>query len=255
MKNIFRVKGEGEKYDFICNKESGKWVLIDKREDEKICNSYFNSPFIKKIPEGTSLIVLNTTQACNLTCHYCYVENKSQRRMDFDLGKLIIDKCNSLNQEKVTIVFHGSEPLLNFEFIKNMIEYGKDKQKIEFSVQTNCTLLTDKIVKFFYENNVSISLSLDGTEELHNKQRPYPNFHGSYKDVIKSIELLKKYNYPIEIITVVTKYNVNYLLEILEHYGEIEIDKVLFSPVTPLQKEKRLVPDNEILFEKNERTI
>ena len=68
--------------------------------------------------------------------------------------------------------------MLNFNVIKSMIEYSKEKNKIlnkhiEYTIVTNLTCLNDDILHFLLDNNVSICTSLDGTREIHNYNRPY----------------------------------------------------------------------------------
>ena len=55
--------------------------------------------------------------------------------------------------------FQGGEPLTNFETIKYIIEYSKENKSnknIDYNLVSNLTLLTEEMIEFFIENNVSI---------------------------------------------------------------------------------------------------
>ena len=76
--------------------------------------------------------------------------------MSFELVKRGIDFLynHSMNCEVVNVAFYGGEPLLEFELIKKSIEYAKEifrTKKIIFSLTTNAVLLTDAMMRFFWE--------------------------------------------------------------------------------------------------------
>lgn len=47
-------------------------------------------------------------------------------------------------------------------------------------------------MSFFVENNVEITISLDGPQDIHDKNRIFPNGVGSFNTVIKNIESIKR---------------------------------------------------------------
>ena len=69
----------------------------------------------------------------------------------------------------LTFEFQGGEPLMNFETIKYIIEYSKSISNgkiIEYNLVSNLTLLTDEMIEFFIENEVSICTSIDGDKRI-----------------------------------------------------------------------------------------
>lgn len=61
------------------------------------------------------------------------------------------------------ISFYGGEPLLEMKLIHEIIAYANKVFKgknIRYNMTTNATLLNDEIVKFLYENDISITISL-----------------------------------------------------------------------------------------------
>ena len=98
---------------------------------------------------------------------------------------------------KVSVTFFGGEPLLRFPLIRTAVgearrmarERGKE---ISFSITTNGTLLTREIAGFLKENGISVCLSIDGTREIHDRNRPYASGRGSYEDVVRGLSFLRE---------------------------------------------------------------
>ena len=123
--------------------------------------------------------VMCVTHDCNLSCVYCYQKHRAGLKMSFETGKTIVDWIfNNVPPEinTVEIQFIGGEPLLEFELIKNIVEYTLNKEtqyNVIFFASTNGTVLTDEMKSWFINNNkrVILGLSLDGDRETHNHNR------------------------------------------------------------------------------------
>lgn len=110
--------------------------------------------------------------------------------MNFEVGKAAIDYliANSGNRRNLEIDFFGGEPLMNFEVVKQLVEYGRKVEKtrgknIRFTITTNGVLLDDEKIKYINENMHNVVLSLDGRKEVNDNMRPTANNKGSY-DII-----------------------------------------------------------------------
>lgn len=130
--------------------------------------------------EDTFNLQLIITEQCNLHCRYCFEINKSSRFMPLELAKRLL--ANELGQEngpkKYQIDLVGGEPLLHFDLIKEIVEYGKLNvklwaKKFWFVIGTNLMLLNPERERWLEENKhcVILSTSLDGTREAHNHYR------------------------------------------------------------------------------------
>ena len=65
---------------------------------------------------------------------------------------------------------------------------------IDFSLTTNATLLKPEIIEFLAENQVGVTISIDGPREVQDKFRVFHNGTGSYDVVAPKIkELLKRH--------------------------------------------------------------
>ena len=152
-----------------------------------------------------SKLTLQLTQSCNLRCKYCvYSEtvNDRQRRhstksMDWNTAKKAIDFlwARSIDSNELYLSYYGGEPFLEFELIKQCVEYSKklfSGKQIYFNITTNGTLLTDEHIYYSEKNDISLMISLDGPKEIHDRNRVFENGSGTYDTVIETIERIKK---------------------------------------------------------------
>lgn len=148
-------------------------------------------------------LVLWVTRDCNLRCKYCYAkENFKKENMNYDMAKKAID----LLQENSTLVIAGGEPLLNFDLVKKICEYVKNKNlKVKISMQTNATLIDEDIAKVIKKYNIGIGVSIDGMPEINEITR------GKTKYTLRGIGILKDFNIPIYINSVVYNLNIDKL--------------------------------------------
>lgn len=184
---------------------------------------------------------------CNLSCDYCYYIDKKEKVFpeikNFKISdenlenfiKIYIHKQPEILNE-INFAWQGGEPtLLGIEFYKKVLrfqnKYNENSKKIINSLQTNGTLLDDKWGKFLSENNFLVGISIDGPEEIHNKFRKNSDKQGSFRDVMKGIEILKRYNIDFNILTVVNSYNCNFPLKIYKFLKKIGGKHIQFIPM------------------------
>ncbi len=178
--------------------------------DRKVCEIRHPDTDMLQDILGTKLnsLVLQITQSCNLRCRYCiYSEHSNQlqrshsmKRMDLETAKKAVDffAVHSCETQLPTVAFYGGEPLLEFENIKRIITYAKEKlcgQKIRFTFTTNGVLLTPEIADYAYENEIYFMLSLDGPASVHDKNRKDAGGNGTYEVIQKNMSYIKE-RYP-----------------------------------------------------------
>lgn len=152
-------------------------------------------------------IILQVTQNCNLRCEYCAYSGGYKNRLHSDKRmseSIAIDAIDFLinhskDSDSVSIGFYGGEPLLEFETIKKCIEYAVEHIEgkcLYFNITTNGTLLKDEIVDFFVKYKVLVTISLDGPEKIHNKNRKYVGSQkGSFAKIITNLRMIQR-KYP-----------------------------------------------------------
>lgn len=189
---------------------------------------------------ATSLHIFVVTNACNMKCVYCQAQNgKSIPNgiMTKATAKKAVDIALSSPETYLSFEFQGGEPLANFDVIKFIVEYANEKANgkvVEFNIVSNLTLLTDEIAEFIKANNIGISTSIDGDEELHNSNRSYRTDNGTYSDVINAIEKLKEYGIGYGAIQTTTKNSLNKAKEIVDTYVRLGLSSVFIRNLTPL---------------------
>lgn len=150
------------------------------------------------------MITLQLTQECNFRCRYCVYSEKINRRqrshssriMTWETAKNAIDFYikHSVDSECRFIGFYGGEPLLQFELIRNIVEYAEQHAQgkaLDFHMTTNGSLLTEKVVPFLVEHNFHLLISIDGQKESHDKNRVFKNGMGTYDTIIENITHIK----------------------------------------------------------------
>lgn len=122
-------------------------------------------------------INLILTNACNLSCSYCYEQhNQDYGRFTPDTLKQIYDfqlSCNT-NDGKL-FQFFGGEPLIHKQLILDFIdkyapELEASMNRVHVSMITNGVLLTPEFIDSYFSHkfvNMSISLDTDSAEVDH----------------------------------------------------------------------------------------
>ena len=132
---------------------------------------------------GPNLHMLIVTLRCNETCVYCHASRAPMEAVETDMTKETAERCVdmalSTTSPGVTIEFQGGEPLVNFSVVKHVVEYAKKKNEtakkaLEFTMVSNLALMDDEKLAFLLDEKVQLCTSIDGPEQLHDKQRKLP---------------------------------------------------------------------------------
>jgi uncharacterized protein len=156
--------------------------------------------------ERIEQITLQVTQNCNLRCDYCAYSGRYSNRKHSVKKMSLYTACKAVDflvkhsrcTTRSVVGFYGGEPLLEIALIKNVISYIEDTyegKEFNYVMTTNGTLLSDDIVDYLVEKKFSLMISLDGPENIHNKNRCFVNGIGSYQMIMKNLSRLKE-RYP-----------------------------------------------------------
>ncbi len=202
-------------------------------------------------PFPLTTMVLNVTNQCNLSCTYCY-EYGEDKIVDTENGKQPKFMSEETARESVEFVlresgsnptahitFFGGETLMNFPVLEKTIAYARTRaaelgKMVDFSLTTNATLLKPEIIEFLADNNVGVTISIDGPREVQDKFRVFNNGAGSYDVVAPKIrDLLRRHrSRPIGARVTLTSADLD-VKRIYRHLTEdIGFWEVGFAPVT-----------------------
>lgn len=184
---------------------------------------------------GPSLHIVVVTLRCNHKCIYCQASSRGLREKGYDMdiatARKVVDTIFCSPSKAITIEFQGGEPLVNWPVVKFIIEYAREKNKIakkslSIALVSNFSLLTEEKYKFLAENKVTFCTSLDGPEELHNKNRLWSGGN-SYKATVSWIKKITKYQkkdsslYHLSALLTVSKFSLKCPKKIIDTYLEL----------------------------------
>lgn len=212
----------------------------------------------KKRKTVVKALCLHIAHDCNLACQYCFAEEGEYhgRRalMSFEVGKKAIDflLLNSGNRKNLEIDFFGGEPLMNWEVVKQIVEYGRSKEKeynknFRFTMTTNGVLLNDEIMEYCNKEMSNVVLSLDGRKEVNDKMRPFRNGKGSYELIVPKFQKFAKLreNKDYYIRGTFTRENMDFAKDVLE-FADLGFKSMSIEPVVAQAEEYYAIREEDI---------
>lgn len=177
-----------------------------------------------------SVLVKPVSADCNLSCSYCFYHNRPtdpyrslrSHRMNDETLSILIGQLME-EGDAVSFCWQGGEPTLaGLDFFKKVVElqikFGRDGQLVSNSLQTNGVLIDRNWARFLKRFNMLVGLSLDGPQEVHDRYRTYASGKGSFKEVMRTVDILRENEVEFNILSVVSKANVNRPEELYEFY-------------------------------------
>lgn len=187
---------------------------------------------------------------CNLRCKYCYyleknalyTEQKNHVISDEMLDKFIREYIEAQTSPDVLFCWHGGETLMRpISFYRRAIElqrkYARGR-RIDNTIQTNATMLTDEWCEFFRENNFLVGVSIDGPQEFHDEYRRTATGKPTFHKVMQGIRLLNKHNVEWNALAVVNDFNADYPLDFYNFFKEIGCHYIQFTPIVERRIER-----------------
>lgn len=222
----------------LLNRETGKWYVgkDEERIVEKLINTAggsvdFEKNLVKKLiqenilitnsenvsieqpdSELLSLLILDTTNKCNLACKYCFVSATEEgifMPIDTAINALKLALNHPQCAQTLTIEFSGGEPMLNFDLIEKFVpiaeKMAEDRGKnLTFTIQTNGTMLNKKNMDYLLQHRFNVGISIDGMEEIHDKNRVFANGNGSLGVIRKNIRRFMELGGNVSILAVIS---------------------------------------------------
>ncbi len=175
-------------------------------------------------------LTLIMTHACNFQCIYCYQEMEQKPFTDETEKRLLrfIDKQTKKEAKKLYINWFGGEPLVEKERIMSMGYKLMDivrKNKISYigRMTTNGYLLdVETFERLIGYHIIYYMVTIDGTREYHDKQRPHKSGYGSYDKIMHNLLEIKKIHrrFTIDIRVNVSKDNIKDIEDFIDEFSE-----------------------------------
>ena len=111
-------------------------------------------------------------------------------------------------------------------------QYRKPNQRILHTMQTNGTLVDDEWAIFLKENNYLVGLSVDGPRPLHDAYRVTKQNEGSFDDVIRGWNCLRKHDVDVNILCTIHAANADHPLEVYRFFrDELQAQYIQLIPI------------------------
>lgn len=193
--------------------------------------------------QATPLHIFVVSLRCEHSCPYCQVSRQSTDRAAFDMHEATalraLDVALTTPAPMIKIEFQGGEPLLNFELIKRLVPLAKQQaaergKQVGFVITTNLALLTDEVLAFCKAHDILLSTSLDGPQDLHNKNRPRPgkNSHQLAVEGIRRAQAALGRDHVGALMTT-TDASLGRVEEIIDEYVRLDLDGIFLRPLSP----------------------
>ena len=212
----------------------------------------------KKRQTVVKALCLHIAHDCNLACKYCFAEEGEYhgRRalMSFEVGKKALDFliANSGNRINLEVDFFGGEPLMNWNVVKQLVEYGRSQEKehnkkFRFTLTTNGVLLNDEIMEFCNKEMSNVVLSLDGRPEVNDRMRPFRNGKGSYELIVPKFQKFAKSRGEKDYFVrgTFTRNNLDFGNDVL-HYADLGFEKLSMEPVVAAPEEPYSIREEDL---------
>lgn len=162
---------------------------------------------MKKIIDEVKEVTFEITNRCDLRCKICGIWKEKEEKI---ISAEHIKNFLAYFKRPLNVSLTGGEPLLhpNFNKIyKYLYKLFLQKRLKNIDISTNA--YSAKIIDFLSTNKrylhpLTLSVSLDGMEKNHNKQRGRKN---AFSCTLNNILKIKKYNVPMTLKFVITDIN------------------------------------------------
>lgn len=176
-----------------------------------------------------SLLVKPASADCNLRCRYCFYldhcdfyPDSRHHRMSEETLEQMVRTYMKTPQPQYSFGWQGGEPtLMGLDFFRKAVEFqqrhGSSGASVGNGLQTNGTLITDEMARFFAHYHFLAGVSLDGPEDIHDKYRLTIDDRGSHADVLRGLERLRTHGVEFNILTLVSESNVKQARRVYEY--------------------------------------
>jgi len=236
VKSLYTDIDQGVRKSFFENVLVNATVIGTKRQDRIMEKYGCNVPWA---------ILMDPTSACNLRCTGCWAAKYGhQLSMDFATLNGIIEQGKQMGV--FVYIYSGGEPLIRKSDIIKLCEKHPDCAFLAF---TNGTLIDEKFADDMLRvKNFVPAISIEGFEEVTDARRG----KGTFKAVIKAMDLLRSKRLPFGISCTYTRENTEVIgsEEFIDYmiakgakfawfftYMPVGVDAVPDLMVTPEQRE------------------
>ncbi len=201
-----------------------------------------------------SLLIKPASADCNLRCSYCFYLAKAglypdvtTHRMSDEVLRQLVRSYMATPQPAYSFGWQGGEPtLMGVDFFRKVTAYQKEFGfpgcNVSNALQTNGTLIDDQLAAHLAEYNFLVGVSLDGPANMHDCYRRYIDGSGTHSAVFKGIETLRRNKVDFNILTLVSKANVQHPREVYRYLKDLGFLHHQYIECVEFDKSGKLLP-------------
>ena len=167
--------------------------------------------------KNLSILIKPASSLCNMRCRYCFYSDVAENREVPSYGIMTAETARGIltsvagelsRGDHLSVAFQGGEPTLaGIAFFRNFFSTAEELLSgvsVSYAFQTNGYLLDEEWCALLKQVNALVGISVDGNAEMHNACRPDASGHGTKNRIHSSLQLLKQYEIPYNVLTVLT---------------------------------------------------
>jgi uncharacterized protein len=220
--------------------------LAELREQGYLSETAETEPEYVREPSLKALC-LHIAHDCNLRCRYCFADagpfGGKRELMSREVGQAALDLllANSGKRRQLEVDFFGGEPLMNFDVVKQLVEYGetaaaKVGKQIHFTLTTNGVALNEAVRQYLNEQQIAVVLSLDGRPEVNDRMRG-----ACYQRIVPNFQALTegRHNQNYYVRGTFTAHNFDFTADV-KHMYELGFRELSVEPVVAAEGDYRI---------------
>jgi len=219
-------------------------LFIANDDAVSLTSSALSSGFAKRLMSDLAIrpiFMIVPTLRCDHTCKYCQVSRAAVGASGYDLEANLIPEIVSaikkLGTPPYKIEVQGGEPLLRFDLVQKIYhecQVSLGPETFEMVIATSLSLLDASIIEWVRSRNITFSVSLDGNEHIHNKNRILPGSKAHSK-AIAGMQLIHDElgANRVATVTTVTKELTEDPVSIVEAHLSLGLTDMFIRPVSP----------------------
>lgn len=219
-------------------------LFISDDATQAVSKASLSSAFAKRLMNELAvrpIFMIVPTLRCDHTCKYCQVSRASVTADGYDLNPELIPQIVStikkLGTPPYKIEVQGGEPLLRFDLVQSiydecMSSLGSDA--FEMVIATSLSILDESILSWVKGRNITFSVSLDGNEAVHNKNRILTDSQAHNKAVTGIRKITEELGANrVATVTTVTKELTKEPASIVDAHLSLGLIDMFIRPVSP----------------------
>jgi len=172
-------------------------------------------------------VIISITSRCNFKCRMCDIPNNKIGELSTSSWKQVIKDAVSYGAG--SIIFSGGEPLLR-EDIYELISFTKNNS-LGACLTSNGYLINQEVAYKLHQAGVDVvNISVEGPKHIHE----YLRGKGMYEKALLALENLRSEKIEATIATMVSRYNYEYLPDIVELARQYGVTTIKFQPFSKI---------------------